>query len=247
MKKFVAITDTHGAHRKLSVIQSARDFATSFKPDLLIHLGDNWDLAALRTGASDAEQATPLKEDFDAAEDTLDVFFGAYVKATKVYLQGNHDHPRAEKLLKHPREMVAGMAQVLLDSMNSVINRFCDHNITYDKRAGVFSYEGMNFLHGYACGIYACKAHAESYDTCMFGHTHAFGVHEMHNHRQDVAFNIACACDVDMDYNRAHRGTLRQKNGFAYGFLDGDKGFKDVHFARELPDGSFFLPTEWNA
>lgn len=247
MKKFIALYDSHGSLRDEQTIDAACQFARDFKPDLMIHGGDNWDHAALRTGASEEDQAIPIAHDYKCAEDTLDRFFGSWHKAKKVYLHGNHDKCRLEKLLNSPKAIVASAAQSLIDDIDSTIKRFCDISVEYDADNGIFDYEGMAFVHGYAHGIYACKAHAESYGTCIFGHTHAFGVFVMHNRHKSTAYNVGGACKLRQPYNRSHRATLRQQNGFAYGFLDGSEHFHDVHFARKMPDGTFFLPTEWNS
>ena len=246
MKRFVAISDSHGDHRISEAIKIAREFATGFKPDLLIHLGDNWDLRAFRKGASEEDKCYSPIEDNKAAEDTLDVFFGAYKPARKVYLQGNHDHPRLERLLDSPKAIVADYAQMALDNMNAVISRFTDETYTWDKRGGIFEYEGMRFLHGYNHGIHSASACARAYGTSMMGHVHAFGRFDVPNYDQSVGYTIGCMCNPDQAYNRGHVGTLRQRVGFAYGFLDGKTRFHDVHFAQMMPDGSFFLPTEWD-
>jgi len=246
MKRFVILTDTHGDLRDLPTIKAACNFATDFKPDLLIHMGDNWDLRAYRRGADEADQCCDPTNDFKAAEDTLSRFFGAYNPAKKVYLSGNHDHPRLERFLESPKAMIRQHASALLDDMQATITRFSDYNMPYDKRGGVFEYEGMRFLHGYNHGLNSASALGRAYGTAIMGHVHAFGRFDVPNFDQSVSYTVGCACAIDQGYNRGHVGTLRQKNGFAYGFLDESKGFHDVHFAQKMPNGKFFLPTEWN-
>lgn len=246
MKRFIAIGDTHGQHRKRDAIQRVREFACYFRPDLLIHLGDNWDLRALRRGASEEDRNCELKPDFQAAEDTLDLYFGAYQKALRVYLHGNHDLIRLERLLESPYAERAHYAQMAIDDINATIMRFAQHNITWDKREGVFEWEGMRFLHGYNCGVHSARKLAICYGTAMMGHVHAFSRHDLEHIEGHVGYTVGCMCDTDLGYNRGHVGTLRQKVGFAYGFLDGTTRFHEVHFAEMRPDGSFYLPTEWS-
>lgn len=244
MEKFLFLADSHGQLRDIETIEKAREFAIWFKPDWLIGGGDFWDLRCLRSGASDSEQNSTLKDDLVAAEDTFDRFFGSYASAKKVFLAGNHDHPRVERLLTHPKALVREFAANLIDDMDSVIKRFVGDSRPYNKRSGVLTVEGFNFLHGYSCGIHATRKHAISYGHCMFGHIHAFGVHTLEDMTQSTAYSVGCACDVDQEYNAAQMGTLRQENGFAYGFLDGARRIFDVHFARKVGD-EYFLPTEW--
>lgn len=245
-KRFVLISDTHGHHRKRDAIVKAREFAIHFRPDLLIHGGDNWDLRALRRGASEEDKAESTTKDFEAAEDSLDVFFGAYDKAKKVYLMGNHDCPRIERLLEAKNAMIADYAQMLLDDMHGTIKRFADTCLTWDKRGGVFEYEGMRFLHGYNHGLHSASAVGRHYGTSIMGHVHAFGRFDVPNYDNHVGYTVGCMCETQMDYNRGHAGTLRQKVGFAYGFLNEAARFHEVHFATMMQDGTFFLPTEWN-
>jgi len=245
LKRFVCITDSHGNHRIRDAILQAREFATYFKPDLLIHLGDNWDLRALRRGASEEDQTHSPSDDNKAAEDTLDLFFGAYAPARKVYLSGNHDHPRLERLLESPKAIIADYAQGALDAMNATILRFADEMLTWDKRCGVFEFEGMRFLHGYNHGLHSASACGRAFGTSIMGHVHAFGTFDVPNYDSHTGYTVACMCKPEQEYNRGHVGTLRQKVGFAYGFLDGPSRFHDVHFARMMPDGKFYLPTEW--
>lgn len=247
MKRFIAVADTHGQLRKRDALVQVREFACYFRPHLLIHLGDNWDLRALRRGASEEDRSCRLRPDFNAAEDSLDVFFGAYAPAKKVYLQGNHDSVRIERLLDSPQAERAEFAQMALDEMNATIGRFADENITWDKRDGIYEFEGMRFLHGYNCGIHCARKLAIAYRTSMMGHVHAFSRHDLEDLDGSVGYTVACMCDTNQEYNRGQVGTLRQKVGFAYGFLDGARNFHEVHFAEWHPDHGFHLPTEWNA
>lgn len=245
MVKFIFLTDTHGQLRDEETIEAAREFAQWFKPHHLIGGGDFWDLRCLRSGASEEDQNFPLEEDLKCAEDTFDRFFGSYAKATKTYMGGNHDRPRVERLLTSPRAAVRELAGRLDDDMRSVVKRFCDKGYPYDKRNGIFSVEGFNFMHGYGGGIHVARKHAISYGHCMLGHVHAFSSHTLEDLTQSTAYSVGCACAIDQGYNAAQIGTLRQENGFAYGFLDGYSRSYDIHFARKTKSG-YFLPSEWN-
>ena len=245
MERFIFLTDTHGQLRDIETIKTARDFATWFKPDYLIGGGDFWDLRCLRQGASEEDQNFPLTEDKACAEDTFDVFFGGYAPAHKVYLWGNHDLRRVERLLSSPKTLVREYAYSLMDEMRAIPARFCDETRPYDKRHGLYNVGHFSFLHGYAHGIHAVRKHALTYGHCMFGHIHCFGMHVAEDILQSESHCIGCACELDQSYNATHITTLRQEHGFAYGFIDPDKGVHSIHHAKKL-NGEFFLPTEWN-
>lgn len=243
IKKFVVLADTHGTYRDLDTINACVGFAKSFRPDLLIHLGDNWDLAALRKGACEDEQSVPLKPDIRAGEDTLNRFFGSYQPAHKVYLWGNHELARLTRHIRSNNAMVAEYAQQLLDDLTATVNRFTDESRPYCKRNGVFGWEGVNFVHGYAHGMYAPKKHAISYGNSVFGHIHCKSTYTLEDLNQSTSHSVPCACKLDMEYNVSHLVTLRQEQGFAYGFASEELGIFDLFVARKMNDG-FYLPTE---
>lgn len=242
-KRFIALADSHGCERDTETIDTAIEFSNFFKPDLLIHLGDNWDLAALRGGASEADETVPLKPDIDAGKDTIDRFFGSYDPALKVYMWGNHELVRIKRHLKNPRAVVQEYAQMLMDELVSHVKRRTDESFPYCKRKGVFTWEGVNFLHGYSHGMYAAKKHAISYGNSIFGHIHCDSSYVLEDLNQSKSQSCPCACNLDMDYNASHVITLRQENGFLYGFLDESAGLVDFHVAKKTPIG-YFLPTE---
>ena len=244
MTKFIFLTDAHGQVRDLETINTARDFASWFKPDWMIGGGDFWDLRCLRCNASEEDQNFPLAEDLACAENTFDLFYGGYAPAKKIYLEGNHDFRRLQRLLNSPRAAIRELAFRLDDEMRAIVNRFAGGGMPYDKRHGVFNIGTFSFIHGYAAGIHAVRKHAISYGNCMFGHIHAFSSHTLEDLSQSTAYSVGCACAIDQEYNSGQIGTLRQENGFAYGFIDESSGMHDIHFARKY-NGTFFLPTEW--
>lgn len=246
MKKFLASADQHGALRDEATIEKTCEFAKYFRPDYLINLGDTWDFRSLRAGASEEDQAYPLKDDLKCGEDTIERFFSSAPTAFKVHLWGNHSLRRIKRLQESPRAVVAEAADRIYDDIVSCVKRFTDVNLPYNKRTGVFEVEGFRFVHGYAHGIYAARKHAITYGNCMFAHIHCKLVHTLEDLNASTAYCCPCSCDVDQDYNATQITTLRQENGFCYGFLDGDRGFYDIHYAMKRPDGTFFLPTEWN-
>ena len=244
MERFIFLTDTHGQLRDVDTIQQARSFAAWFKPDYLIGGGDFWDMRCIRRGADEEDQSYPLKDDIAAAEDTFDQFFGSYDTARKVYLYGNHDLVRVQRLLTAKNTMVREHAEGLYDSMRATVKRFCDEDRPYNKRTGVFNVGHFSFIHGYAHGIHAIRKHATVYGNCIFGHIHAFGTHILEDYGQSESHSCGCACVLDQEYNAAQLTTLRQEQGFIYGFIDGDRGIHAIHHAKKL-DGEFYLPTEW--
>ena len=223
----------------MPTINACCKFATKFKPDLLIHLGDNWDLAALRGGASETDQQVPLKPDIEAGKDTLNRFFGSYAQAHKVYLWGNHEMQRINRHIKSHRAIVSEYATDLRDELVAHVKRLVDEQFEYGKRS-VFEYEGMVFLHGVAHGMYAAKSHAISYGNCLFGHIHCDSSYVLEDMSQSKAQSSPCSCALDMDYNAAHKVTLRQEQGFVYGQLCEDIGLIDIHVCKKASDGKFY-------
>jgi len=84
-KKFIIAADNHGSMIHKESLQKLLAFKESWKPSIVVHLGDNWDFAPLRGGAGPEEKAGGLSEDFQAGISFLDVYKPNFLTL------GNHD------------------------------------------------------------------------------------------------------------------------------------------------------------
>ena len=82
---FTAIGCSHGNHIDRNAEKVAKDFVADWKPKHRIHLGDLWDLAALRKGASPEERQEQMSYDYNCGMELLDWYQPQYLTL------GNHD------------------------------------------------------------------------------------------------------------------------------------------------------------
>ncbi len=232
MARWIAITDTHGDKAEPGVLEVIRDFSKVWKPTVRIHMGDCWDFRWLRRSANDEEKAESVAADFEAGLDLL-----AWYKPT-AFLWGNHDD-RLRRLLDSVSGASRQLAGQWIDRIGVALSGVDVR--PYCKRNGVYQYGDYKFLHGYAHGIGATRKHAITYGNCMFGHIHAVETIRVEGVEPRIGHSIGCACRLDLDYNAASIGTLRQRHGFVYG--EENHGRLTLWRATEV-GGRWLLPTE---
>jgi hypothetical protein len=226
-KKFVIASDNHGAQQHDASVEALFTFMAGYRPDVVVHAGDNWDFSQLRRGASDDERADSLQDDWDAGTQFFKRFF-AHGKERHMLL-GNHDD-RPWQLLKNTTGLVRDYAE---DGVNRILSMAKRQNVNllpYHARAGVLRLGCLKVIHGYHVGVGAVRQHANIYGNCVFGHVHSIESYAVPGLEQREARAIGCLCKTDMDYIKAKTASLRWEHGWAYGVL--------------FPDGSYQL---WQA
>jgi hypothetical protein len=80
-----------------------------YKPDVVVHLGDHWDMASCSThseiGSKDKENQR-IQADIDAGNEALELLeahMGSFVPKRKVILRGNHEHRLSRFINSNPR------------------------------------------------------------------------------------------------------------------------------------------------
>lgn len=210
-QRFVVAFDNHGDKADPSSVTAFHEFVKSFKPSIRIHGGDCFNLACLRKNASEGEKREKLQDDIDAGH----IFLRAF-KPT-VFLRGNHDE-RLWDAADCDDGKLANFAATLILDIKETLGRDCII-LPYCKRKGVHHLGKLKVIHGYHTGIYAARHAAAAYGNVLMGHVHAED-HQSIAHIDGLAGDTSGAlCQLDQPYNRAHVNTLRQSNGWAYGFL----------------------------
>jgi len=231
-KKWMAIFDTHGDMAHLPGLKAALEFAKVWKPAIRIAGGDHFDLRPLRKKSEDAIDET-LNDDMAAGLDFISQW-----KPT-VYLYGNH-----EDRLRQWQErggIWERAAWPIEESLRKALPSNCQV-FEYCKDRGVFKLGNIKVVHGYSAGIHALRKHTLSYGNVIMGHIHANDIVRVESHDRAIGFSSGCLCRLNMDYNRAQLGTMRQSHGILYGFTTGC-GKTHVHQAYPV-DGSWWFPTE---
>ena len=233
LKRWVWVFDTHGDMIDPDAEAAFKQFVGDFKPDFRGHGGDFVDLRGWRRGASAEDRAESMKDDVERAREFL-----WWYKPDAVTL-GNHDH-RMVMVGESATDPVHRMAatqcyEQMIDAMGEA------EVVPYGKR-NFYQHANYRVIHGYASGVYAARKHAQSYcGNVLAGHIHAFSCHTELNIDRTRSHTSGSLCRTDMGYNASHLATLRQENGWLYGFEVG--GELVVYEARKV-GGHWLFPTE---
>lgn len=235
---FLAASDLHGNLQDKATVKQVLKFKEEFNPEITIFMGDLFDLQALMSRATDDDKAVPILEDVEAGLDFMREF------KPDVYLKGNHE-VRLDKLSQSRDAVKSSLAQKLMQEMDEEFAAMGTRTLPYCKRNGVYRLGKLSFVHGYSCGIGATRKHAFTYGNVLMGHIHAIDAVSIESHSQVMGRAIGCLCQLDIPYNAAHIGALRQAHGFAYGVVDNSTGEFFCAQAQEI-NGKWFCPSDFN-
>jgi hypothetical protein len=240
----VVASDNHGDMVDPESRAALMIFLGRFRPQIRIHAGDNYDLRALRKGASDKEKSESLKLDLEMGNQfALDFFRGGQ---ENYFLRGNHDErlwraaaEASGPLKDHAEEGVADITRLITKRCRATM-------LPYDSRLGILRLGHLKVIHGYASGIGAAAKHARVYRNCLFGHTHTIDTASVESDEgPHEARGIGAMCLLDMPYNSAQTNKLRHANGWAYGYLFED-GTYQLFQTRKI-NGHFYVATQVEA
>lgn len=238
----IIVADSHGNELNPDCAEAISTVIADFKPKIRIHLGDAWNLAALRRGADEVDQGESIKDDFIGAENFLRSFFKG--GEDNYYLHGNHDAPRLEQFARSPRAMIREAAEDGLEEMASILRRNRCTVLPYDSRLGVLRLGHLKAIHGYAHGINAARIMARVYGNVVMGHVHTIETVPVESiDGPSEARVIGAACNVDQPYNARQVNKLRHENGFAYGYLFDDGSY--VLFQARRINGRMVYATDF--
>lgn len=215
-----------------------------FRPQVRVHLGDAWDLAALRMGASEAEREISIKDDFEAAGSFLKKFFKG--SGENYYLEGNHDRVRLEAAAKSRNAIVRESAEGGIANMDRILRQCRAKTLPYDSRKGVLQLGHLRMIHGFAHGIGAVAKTARVYGNVLMGHIHTIESVPVESlNGPSECRSIGALCVLDQPYNSRQMNKLRHAQGWAYGYLH-DDGTYTLFQARRIGD-TFYAAKEIQA
>lgn len=236
-ERFIVVADSHGPLLDPVCDKAVMAFIEDFKPTIRVHLGDGFDLAALRRGASQEEQAVSIDEDFAAAEDFLTRFFRGGRR--NFYLEGNHDRVRIEQFTNNQSALIREAAEDALKDMDRIFRQCRAKVFPYDSRHGVLQLGKLNCIHGYASGANAVQKMARVYGHVLMGHIHTIETVAVENlHGPCEARSIGALCKLDQPYNARQTNKLRHSQGWCYGYLFSDGSYQ--LFQTRNIDGNFY-------
>lgn len=231
-ESFAASSDFHGDRHDPVARAAFKLFVEDYKPKHRWFLGDLFDLRALRIGADADEKLHSLQSDFDTGMEFMEEY------RPDVVTLGNHDQrlwDAAEKDGLRRTGPIADLARILLAQWDKTVKKMGVRVLPYDKRKGVYRYNGLAGTHGFDHAEPAQMA--QVYGNVIYGHGHAILSAASPSEETKVGRMIGSLALRDMVYNRAQVRTLRQQNGWAYGgFLPRNRfALQQV----ELIDGQF--------
>lgn len=241
-RRFVLAADPHGDMADPPTVAALFDFIADWKPEIRIHMGDNWDFRNLRKGASDDEKAESLAEDWDAGDRFIRRFFDGGKE--RIFLRGNHD----ERLYDFTRSATGILRDYANDGakrLESIIRACRAKMLPYDSAAGIYHLGRLLVIHGFFCGVYACRQHANTYGNCAFGHVHTDESAPVPSLKAASADSIPCLCRRDLDYANKKTGKLRWAQGWGYGLLF-DDGRYTLNKCRKIA-GKFYAATAFKS
>lgn len=158
------------------------------------------------------------------------------------FLRGNHDE-RLWDLAEQSEGIVADYAKLGVQRLEKLVARLRCQMFPYNKREGVFTLGSFKFIHGYLLGITAARRTAMIYGSVVMGHGHSIQSASIEGIEPRAGFMCGCLCKLELDYNRAHAGTLSWNHGWAYGVTNEKTGAFHYWQARKI-DGQWVLPSD---
>jgi len=236
LTRFCAVGDNHGNLIHRADAEAFQEFCADFKPQLRVHLGDNWDFANLRRGADPREEGDDMGPDLDAGFEFLKTF------RPNVMTLGNHDH-RLWRAMTDSRGLVRKFASDTVAEIERVAAKIKCKLLPYHSRQGIHSVGKLSFLHGYHAGLGAIAQHARTYRSCIFGHLHCNGSVTERGLDVPTAYCVGGLGDHErMEYAAQRTATLAWGPGWAYGVINPRTGNFQSWIAQKM-DGRWMLPS----
>lgn len=214
---FVVVADNHGDMIDPAMEDKFFSWMKDYKPEIVIHAGDDFDFRAIRNGASLKEKQESMKADFDAG---MHFFKRLFAYGSKRYfLRGNHDE-RLWDLAINDHGPLKDHAEDVTSQIETFLKLKRVQMFPYDARQGVLKIGHAKIIHGFHSGIGAAKAQAAIYGNCIFGHNHTQDIAPVPNlDGPALAMGTGCMCYIDMPYNARQTNKLRHQQGWVYGNL----------------------------
>lgn len=215
--RVVVMGDNHGNHADPATLKAILAFCREWKPHHRVHLGDNWDLAALRKGVKQGDKeasAAALKEDIEAGCKWVEQYQPTH------FLMGNHEHRIRDAMhntdsitqLEALKDVDATMRRVLRRSGAKVVKE-------YTVEDGYIDIGPVTFTHGFFHGNDAILKMAHRFNSgpgraVVMGHLHRAEQHNLERRGGGAVWICGCACDLRLQYAERRPSTLRWQNSF---------------------------------
>jgi hypothetical protein len=213
----MAVGCSHGILADKISLANVVSFATKWKPDTAIHLGDFCDLAAFRAGAKGtADEAISPQDDFNAGCEFLEQYFEASGATKRIIHEGNHED-RVHTLAANPNAVIAFAAQQGVNAIRDVSKRLKAELVEYDNITGWRQFGDTIFGHGYMCNETFIRDHAETFGKCCIAHGHKVGQATGRRSDNPTAYCVGTLANIPaMGYAKLKRSRLAWSQGLNY-------------------------------
>ena len=223
--RVVVMGDNHGNHADPDTLEAILAFCRDFKPHHRVHLGDNWDLAALRRGVGnqdkEASQAA-LLEDIEAGIQWVERYRPTH------FLMGNHEHRIRE--LMHVTDSITRLEALQgIDAKmrRAIRNAGCKVVKEYTVQQNFVDLGPLTFTHGFYHGNDAIVKTAHRFNSgpgraVVMGHLHRAEQHNLERRGGGAVWICGAACDLKLHYAEKRPSTLRWQNSFMAFIVKGE-------------------------
>lgn len=238
-KKFLAVGCSHGGWADPVALKTVLKFRDTYKPNTVIHLGDYFDVASLRSGADAQDKAVDLRQDITSGINFLEEL------APNWLFDGNHDD-RVAKLIHHPNKTTAYLAKTIWDAVEDLAARIKAKRVPYDIETGWRKPLGSDCSvgHGYMYNEMALRDHAEYCMTpqTIIAHLHTPGIANGRRADHPVAY---CSGYLGIGEKFTYAKTNKAKSRWNQGFLWGEYNDKVtiIRLEQRASNGTWRLPV----
>jgi hypothetical protein len=212
----LAVGCSHGVYADQRAVSAVLKFREAFKPDVCIHLGDAFDVTALRSGAKGTpDEGAPIAPDIDGG-----ILFLSLLKPT-LFLWGNHED-RIDRLVYHHNAIVSALAGELKNALDKTCTDIGAEVVPYRGIYQGREFGGFRYMHGAMFGENAVRDHAETFGNVVFAHTHRAGMAVGRRSDSPRGFCVGTLTRMaNLDYAKTRRSTLGWSQGFVWGYFKG--------------------------
>jgi hypothetical protein len=226
-KRIMAVGCSHGEYIDPRAAEAVIAFSDRWKPETLIHLGDAWDFACLRTGArsnpDDPDNATEISADMDSGFSFLRALGPTHL------CFGNHED-RVVQLSRHWKAATKFLACRVLGDIESFCSRNHVEVLESWGNTSWLRFGDYRFGHGVFFGGGFLKKTAAAFGRTVVAHAHHPGV--MTAERDDGAqcYSVGCLRTAETaGYAKSRAATLAWGHGFVWGEYTDDKAVLWLH------------------
>lgn len=222
-KKVLFVPDIHAPFQDNKAINALIAFATWFKPDVVIYMGDLVDFYAVSHFVKSPIRRLQLQKEIDVATSVLKKINAAVNGSQKFFIRGNHE-ARLQKYLWTQASELSGLRDLQVEHLL----KLDELGIKYLKD-GRMKYRGMVIKHGDIVrkfAGYTAKGEFESTGVSgASGHTHRLGVYSQTNEAGDFMWmETGCLCKLNAEYMEGKKPNWQQGFGVGY-YKEGSKRF----------------------